>query len=84
MIAAEKGVVFFFYSRVPAALFQPKNYFPSSLGFSDCPLLCTLYIICSRICSFGLPSHGIGHKGFLVPLRILISFIKSPSVPADL
>lgn len=59
---------FCFYSRVPAALLQPKDSFPSSLGFSDCPLPCTLYNICSRVCSFALSSHGIGHNGFLVPL----------------
>lgn len=54
---------FCFYSRVPAALLQPKDSFLSSLGFSDCPLPCTLYNICSRVCSFALSSHGIGHNG---------------------
>lgn len=81
MIAAEKGVVFFFYSRVPAALFQPKDYFPSSLGFRDCPLPSTLYIICSRVCSFGLSSHGVGHNGFLVPLCIFHFLYQTSQCP---
>lgn len=52
---------------MPAALLQPKDSFPSFLGFSDCPLPCTLYNICSKVCSFGLVFTRDWAQWFLGP-----------------